>query len=142
MTYITGCSNPRALTILIRGSSYHVMDEIERALKDALGDVASILGDSLVVAGGGAVEVELSKELKSFSQTLSGREQLAVEEFAKDWKLLLCSVTQVFVFKLRVRSLQHLTLLRLKTPAKPVNIRMKKKLYFNRIKYIHLYSGS
>jgi chaperonin GroEL (HSP60 family) len=83
MIFITGCSNPRALTILVRGTSYHVMDEIERAIRDALGDVASILSDSLVLAGAGAVEMELSKELKSYAQGLSGREQLVVLEFAE-----------------------------------------------------------
>jgi thermosome len=82
MTYIMGCKNPKALTILIRGGSEHVIDEIERAIKDALGDVAATLKDSLIVAGGGAVEIELSKRLKKFASTLGGRERLAVEEFA------------------------------------------------------------
>jgi archaeal chaperonin len=82
LTYITGCQNPKALTILIRGGTDHVIDEIERALRDALGDMATILKDSKVVAGGGAIEIELSRRLKHFAQTLRGREQLAVEEFA------------------------------------------------------------
>jgi thermosome len=82
MTYITNCKSPRALTILIRGGTEHVVDEIERAVKDGLGDVAAVLRDSKVVAGGGAVEIELSKRLREFAQTLKGREQLAVEEFA------------------------------------------------------------
>ena len=81
-TYITGCKNPRALTILIRGGTEHVVDEIERAIKDGLGDVATVIKDSKVVAGGGAVEIELAKRLKEYAQTLKGREQLAVEEFA------------------------------------------------------------
>ncbi len=82
MTHIKGCKNPKALTILIHGGSEHVIDEIERAIKDGLGVVASSLKTGLVVAGGGAIEIELSKKLKEFSQGLSGREQLAVEEFA------------------------------------------------------------
>ncbi|MBU2576464.1 MAG: TCP-1/cpn60 chaperonin family protein [Nanoarchaeota archaeon] len=82
MTYIMGCKNPKALTILIRGGTEHVIDEIERAMKDALGDVAATLKDSKVVAGGGAVEIELSKRLKEYASTLKGRERLAVEEFA------------------------------------------------------------
>jgi len=82
MTYVTGCSNPKALTILIRGGTDHVIDEIERAIKDALGDVAAIMKDPKVVAGGGAIEIELSRQLKQFAQGLRGREQLAVEEFA------------------------------------------------------------
>ncbi len=82
-TYITGCSNPKTLTILIRGGSEHVMDEIERAIKDALGDVAALLKDSKIVSGGGATEIEMSKQLKQYAQTLTGREQLAVEQFAE-----------------------------------------------------------
>ncbi len=82
MTYVRGCSNPKALTILIHGGSTHVIDEMERALKDGIGDVASALKDGYVVAGGGAIEIELARKLREFGQSLSGREQLAVEEFA------------------------------------------------------------
>jgi thermosome len=82
MTYITGCKNPKAITIIIRGGTEHVIDEVERAIRDGLGDLASIVKDPKVVAGGGAIEIELSRKLKEFSQTLRGREQLAVEQFA------------------------------------------------------------
>ena len=82
MTYIMGCRNPKALTILIRGGTEHVIDEVERAVMDALGDVAVALKDSKIVAGGGAIEIELSKRLREFSSELKGRERLAVEEFA------------------------------------------------------------
>jgi thermosome len=82
LTYIRGCQNPKALTILIHGGTEHVIDEIERSLKDALGDVVSSLQTGLVVSGGGAIEIELARKLRHFGQSLSGREQLAVEEFA------------------------------------------------------------
>jgi len=82
LTHIKGCQNPKALTILIHGGTEHVIDEIERALKDGLGVVVNSLKSGFIVSGGGAVEMELSKKLKEFSQGLSGREQLAVEEFA------------------------------------------------------------
>lgn len=81
-THIKGCQNPKALTILIHGGTDHLIDEIERALQDGMGVVINTLKDGFVVAGGGAVEMELSKKLKEFAQGLSGREQLAVEEFA------------------------------------------------------------
>ena len=81
-TIIKECENPKALTILIHGGAEHVIDEIERALEDGLKDVASSLKDKLIVPGGGAIEIELAKRLREFSQSLSGREQLAVEEFA------------------------------------------------------------
>ena len=82
LTYIKGCQNPKAVTILIHGGTDHVIDEIGRAIKDGLGDVISSLKTGLVVPGGGAIEVELARRLRHFGQSLSGREQLAVEEFA------------------------------------------------------------
>ncbi len=82
MTYITGCKNPKALTILIRGGTDHIISEIERAMDDALGGVSTTLKDSKIVAGGGAIEMELSKRIREFASTLKGRERLAVEEFA------------------------------------------------------------
>jgi len=82
LTYILGCEDPKSITILIRGGTSHVVEEVERAIRDALGDVASALKDSKIVAGGGAVEVELARRLRAFAKTLTGRERLAVEEFA------------------------------------------------------------
>jgi archaeal chaperonin len=82
MTYVMGCSNPKAITILIRGGTEHVVDEVERAVEDALGDVSAAVRYSKVVAGGGAVEIELSRRLREYARGLSGRERLAVEEFA------------------------------------------------------------
>lgn len=82
LTYIRGCQNPKAMTILIHGGTDHVIDEIARAIRDGLGDVSCVLQSGLIVPGGGAVEMELARRLREFSQGLSGREQLAVEEFA------------------------------------------------------------
>jgi len=81
-TYVTGCKNPKAVTILVKGGTEHVVDEIERAIRDALGDVSAVVRDQKIVAGGGAIEIELSKKLKLFAKTLKGREQIAVGEFA------------------------------------------------------------
>jgi len=88
MTYVRGCENPKALTILIQGGSEHVLDEIERAFKDGMGDVATVIRDRKVVAGAGAIEMELSKKIKEFANTLSGREQLAVIEFANAFEFI------------------------------------------------------
>jgi len=82
MTYARGCENPKALTILIKGGTEHVMDEIERAIKDGLGVVNDVIKNHKIVVGGGAIEIEVAKKLREFSQKLGGREQLAVEEFA------------------------------------------------------------
>lgn len=81
-TYIRGCHNPKSLTILVHGGTEHVIDEVKRAITDGLGDVMCVINSGLVVTGGGAIEIELAKRLREFSQGLSGREQLAVEEFA------------------------------------------------------------
>jgi archaeal chaperonin len=83
MTYIKECINPKSVTIFIRGGTEHVIDEIERAMEDALGDIIAALKTGKIVPGAGAIEIELSKQLKQFAVTLSGREQLAVQAFAE-----------------------------------------------------------
>lgn len=88
MTAITGCDNPKALTILIRGGTEHVIDELERAIKDGIGDVAVALEKGYVVAGGGAFEIELAKRLNEFSQSVKGREQLAIKAFAESLEIV------------------------------------------------------
>ena len=82
MTYVQQCQNPKAVTLLLRGGTAHVVAEIERAVKDALGDVIASLKEGKVVAGAGSVEIELAKRLREFATSLSGREQLAVNAFA------------------------------------------------------------
>ena len=81
-TYVTNCENPKAVTFLIRGGTEHVVDEVERAVKDALGDLVAALKNGKIVGGAGAVEIELSRKLREFANSLSGREQLAVLAFA------------------------------------------------------------
>ncbi len=88
MTYVGGCKNPKAVTILVHGGTVHVVDEIERALLDGLGDIASALETELVVPGGGAIEMEISKRIKEYGTTLSGRERLAVEEYANSLEFI------------------------------------------------------
>jgi len=82
VTYIKEEENSKIMTILIRGGTVHVVDEIERAIRDGLGDISSAINTKLVVCGGGAIEAELSKRLKEFSSKITGRERLAVYEFA------------------------------------------------------------
>lgn len=87
-TYIMDCKNPKAVTLLIRGGTEHVTNEIERAVTDAVGDVAAALKTGMVVAGAGAPEIELSMALKRYANSLSGREQLAVEAFADAMEII------------------------------------------------------
>ncbi|OGS43697.1 MAG: thermosome subunit [Euryarchaeota archaeon RBG_13_57_23] len=88
MTYITGCKNPKAVSVLIRGGTEHVVDEVERALHDALKVVAVAIEDGVVVPGGGASEIELSLKLKGYGQSVGGREQLAIEAFAEALEII------------------------------------------------------
>jgi archaeal chaperonin len=88
LTYVKGCVNPRAVTLIVRGGTEHVVDEIERTVKDALGDVSSAVKSGRIVSGGGSVEVEISKRLRIFARTLGGREQLAIEEFANALEII------------------------------------------------------
>ena len=82
MTFITGCKNPKAVSVIIHGGTEHVIDEVERALHDSLRVVGIALGDGKVVPCGGAPEIELSLRLASFATTIGGREKLAIEAFA------------------------------------------------------------
>ncbi len=82
LTYVMGCKNPKAVTIVVRGGTDHIADEAKRALTDAIGDVAASLKSGAVVAGAGSVETELSRHIRKFAESLGGREQLAVEAFA------------------------------------------------------------
>ncbi len=88
MTFVEDCRNPKAVSIIARGGTEHVVAEVERALKDAIGDLAAALSNGLCVAGGGAVEIELSKRLKEYADKLSGREQLAALAFADAFEVI------------------------------------------------------
>jgi thermosome len=82
LVYVRECKNPKAVTIVIRGGSDHVIDEAERSLHDALCVVRNAIEDAKIVAGGGAPEAELAKQLREYAVKVGGREQLAIEAFA------------------------------------------------------------
>ncbi|MGB2842019.1 MAG: thermosome subunit beta [Halobacteriota archaeon] len=88
MLFIEECENPHALSIVIRGGTEHVVDEVERALHDMLRVVGCIIEDGKAVAGGGAVETELALRVREYSASLKGREQLAVEKFAEAMEII------------------------------------------------------
>jgi T-complex protein 1 subunit alpha len=79
---IRGCGGGRAATVLLRGANDGLLDEMDRALHDALCVVRRVLESGRVVPGGGAVEAALSVRLESYATTLGSREQLAIAEFA------------------------------------------------------------
>ncbi|MCL5989392.1 MAG: TCP-1/cpn60 chaperonin family protein, partial [Candidatus Thermoplasmatota archaeon] len=88
MTFITGCANPKAVSILIRGGTEHVISEIERSLNDAIRVVAITKEDGKHLPGGGAIEAELAMKMRNFANTVGGREQLAIEAFAKALEII------------------------------------------------------
>jgi thermosome len=80
--FVEGCKNPKATTILVRGATQRVTDEAERSMHDALMVVKDVIEHPSVVVGGGAPEAELSYQLREWANSLSGREQLAVQKYA------------------------------------------------------------
>ncbi len=94
MVFIEGAKNPRAVAILIRGGFERIVDEAERSLRDALSAVADAVRDGKVVAAGGAPEVELALKLRDFARSVQGKEQLAVEAFAKALEGLVMALVE------------------------------------------------
>ncbi len=83
LVYVRDCKDPRAVTVMIRGGSDHVVDEAERSFHDALCVVRNAVEDRKVVAGGGAPEAETAKQLREYAVKVGGREQLAIEAYAE-----------------------------------------------------------
>ena len=82
MTFITGCPEAKSVSVLLRGGTEHVVDEIRRAFDDAVGVVSVAWEDGMVLTGGGSVLAALSRELRSYAEGVGGREQMAIEAFA------------------------------------------------------------
>ncbi len=94
MVFVEGCKNPRSVSIVIRGGLERLVDEAERSMRDALSAVADVIRDGKIVAGGGAVEAELAKHIRKFSTKVGGKEQLAVEAFAKALEGLVVTLVE------------------------------------------------
>jgi len=94
MTFVEGCKHPRAVTILIRGGTTRIVDEAERSLHDALCVVRDVVEEPKVVAGGGSPELEVSRMLRKYAETLPGREQLAVKGFAEALEAIPMTLTE------------------------------------------------
>jgi len=91
---IGGCKGAKSVTILVRGGTDHVIDEVARALEDSIGVVSASVKDGKIVPGAGAPEIELVLRLKEFADTLKGREQLAVEAFAKSLEVIPATLAE------------------------------------------------
>jgi chaperonin GroEL (HSP60 family) len=94
MTFVEGCKHPKAVTILIRGGTERIVDEAERSIHDALCVVRDVVEEPKVVAGGGAPELEISRGLRKYAESLPGREQLAVMAFAEALEIIPTTLTE------------------------------------------------
>jgi len=94
MIFVEECKDPKAVTLLIRGGTEHVTDEAERALKDALKVLSVAINDGSLVAGGGAAEIEIGISLSKYATKIGGREQLAIEAFAKAMEIIPRSLAE------------------------------------------------
>jgi thermosome len=94
MIFIENCRNPKAVTLFIRGGTEHVVDEVERALHDAVSVVAAVLENNKIVPGGGAVEAALSRALESHATTIGGKGGLAVQAFAEALRIVPKSLAE------------------------------------------------
>jgi len=94
LVYVRECRNPKAVTIVIRGGSEHVVDEAERSLHDAICVVRNAVEDGKILAGGGAPEAELAKRLRDHAVKVGGREQLAVAAFAEALEAIPVAIAQ------------------------------------------------
>lgn len=92
--FIEGCKNPRSVTILIRGGSQRVVDEVDRSLHDALMVVKDVVEKPSIVAGGGSPEAYLAAELNEWSSSSEGREQLAIKQYAEAFESIPLTIAE------------------------------------------------
>jgi chaperonin GroEL (HSP60 family) len=88
MIFVEDCKDPKSVTILVRAGLERMVDEAERALNDALSVVRDVVEHGKIVAGGGAIEAELAKQLRDYAPKVGGREQLAVNAFAESLEVI------------------------------------------------------
>jgi len=94
MTFVTGCKNPKAVSILIRGGTLHVVDEIGRSLEDAMSVIAVSIEDGKMVTGGGSTAVELAMKLREYAASIGGREQIAIDAFASAMEVIPTALSE------------------------------------------------
>jgi thermosome len=94
MIFVEKCKDPHSVAILIRAGLERMVDEAERAMNDALSVVSDVIETNKIVAGGGAVEIEVAKELRKYATKVGGREQLAIEAFADAMEIIPRALTE------------------------------------------------
>ncbi|MFX1481573.1 MAG: thermosome subunit beta [Promethearchaeota archaeon] len=88
LVYVKDCKDPKAVSIVVRGGTEHVVDEADRAIHDALCVVRNVIEDGTYVAGGGSTEIEIARQLETYANKVGGREQLAIEAFAEALRVI------------------------------------------------------
>lgn len=94
MIFVEKCKDPHSVAILIRAGLERMVDEAERAMTDALSVVSDVVENSKIVAGGGAIEIEVAKELRKYANKVGGREQLSIEAFADAMEIIPRSLAE------------------------------------------------
>ncbi|MFI5415923.1 MAG: thermosome subunit beta [Nitrososphaerales archaeon] len=92
--FIEGCKNPKAITLLLRGGSQRVVDEVDRSMHDSLMVVKDVIEKPAVVAGGGAPEEYLASHLKEWADRFEGREQLAIKKYAEALEIIPLTIAE------------------------------------------------
>jgi len=92
--FIEGCKNPRSVTVLIRGGSQRVVDEVDRSMHDALMVVKDVVEKPSIVAGGGSPEAYLATELNEWAGSADGREQLAMKQYAEAFEAIPLTIAE------------------------------------------------
>ena len=92
--FIEGCRDPHSVTVLIRGGSQRVVDEVDRSIHDALMVVKDVIETPFIVAGGGSPEAYLSSQLKEWADTFDGREQLAIKQYAESLEAIPLTIAE------------------------------------------------
>lgn len=88
MTFITGVKEPKTVSVLVRGGTNHVADEVERSLVDAWSVVKVAIEDGMMVTGGGSTAMEIAMQLRDYAASVGGREQIAIEAYASAMEII------------------------------------------------------
>ena len=92
--FVEGCKKPQSVTILIRGGSQRIVDEVDRSIHDALMVVRDVIERPAIVAGGGSAEAYIAAQLKAWADTFDGREQLAIKKYAESLETIPLTIAE------------------------------------------------
>ena len=92
--FIEGCKHPQSVTMLIRGGSQRVIDEVDRSIHDSLMVVKDVIEKPEIVAGGGAPEAFAAAQLKDWADNFDGREQLAIKKYAEALEIIPLTIAE------------------------------------------------